>query len=81
MQELEDSTTRETMRRNGFSEIEIEKTIQEGRTAMPAKPLPEEMGTEPTPLQKNKPKKNMGLTDDDIAYLTMKWGAAYEPEQ
>jgi len=92
LQELAQKKIRETMRRQGYSEADIEETIMKGTV-----PIPENVSEPPAPTL---PPPNVDdyfarvsggevdddefdeeLTDEDRKYLRLKWGKAYKPEE
>ncbi len=97
LQELANHRIEETMKRQGYSAAEIDEAIRKGYMPAPAEPTPppEEKTEEPaqtgnsgqfswsgvineqTPLTA----EEIGLTEEDVAYLRLKWGNLYKPEE
>jgi len=81
---------RETMERQGKDIQEITLAIEEQKAVIPEKsfedivfaPADEPVGF--TSMELNEPAKtadDLGLTDEDITYLKLKWGKSYKPEE
>ena len=93
LQELANHTIEETMKRQGYSAAEIDEAIKKGYAPAPAAPEPEEKPeTESAPQDafswggidpnvQSLSAEEMGLTDEDVAYLRLKWGNLYKPEE
>ena len=94
LQELANARIEQTMKRQGYGAAEIAEVIQKGTFEMPDQPLEEpEYAAEPNeetfPTQEDYFASNafeasaqeIGLTDEDITYLRLKWGKAYKPEE
>lgn len=94
LQELANARIEQTMKRQGYGAAEIAEVIQKGTFEMPDQPLEEpEYAAEPNeeqfPAQEDYFSSNafeasvqeIGLTDEDITYLRLKWGKAYKPEE
>jgi hypothetical protein len=91
LQELANHTIEETMKRQGYSAAEIAEAIQKGYAPAPLEPEPEEIDepepTDNTPwaglgsAQDTLTAEEIGLTDEDVAYLRLKWGNLYKPEE
>ena len=80
----------ETMRQSGYSETQIAEAIAKGHFEMPEKPLApaDESGFSLEDSCFNNPHatsdeivKEMGLTEEDVVYLRLKWGKAYRPDE
>ena len=82
------------MERQGYSAAEIAEAIEKGFvSAPPAPPKLEEPEEEDTSSignfrwagvsteQQNLSAEEIGLTDEDVAYLRLKWGNLYKPEE
>ena len=87
LQELENNKIEETMKRQGYSAQEIHETLEKGSLDMPEKiEMPTEM-TEtsgPTYLETRYSEEeafDLGLSEEDIRYLRLKWGKTYKPEE
>ena len=78
IQQLQDNLTRESMKRQGFSASEIETALVEARMPMPPKPQKEEIEVV---AAKPEPEIDLGLTDEDIMYLKVKWGSNYTQDE
>ena len=92
LQEQADAKTRETMERQGYKQSEIDTVLQEGRFVIPEGELTEPVyaESEPEGVQEDyfaqqcaAPEVNidLGLTDEDLTYLCLKWGKTYRPEE
>ena len=88
LQEMANHKIEETMKRQGYEAAEIAKTLEEVAFAVPdgelvappppqiAEPVFENPYREPTAEE-----MGIELTDEDITYLRLKWGAKYRPEE
>lgn len=87
LQELADTKIKDTMRRQGYDAADIALAIEQGRTQMPPRPVDEDEDEEDeSPVERwaNIPEAtadDLGLTDEDVTYLRLKWGALYKPEE
>lgn len=94
LQEMTNARIKETMERQGYSAAEIAEAIQKGFIpAPPAPPIEEETEEDDnqnignfswagvSPEQQNLSAEEIGLTDEDVAYLRLKWGNLYKPEE
>lgn len=115
LQEISEKRRRETMERQGFSAVEIEQAIENGRVVIPenieaptftpdalktkeelfqdvvqdlsgkkkySTPVEEEDFTPPPPsINLSTTADDLGLTDEDITYLRIKWGPSYRPDE
>ncbi len=94
LQEMTNARIKETMERQGYSAAEIAEAIQKGFVpAPPAPPIEEETEEDDnqnignfswagvSPEQQNLSAEEIGLTDEDVAYLRLKWGNLYKPEE
>ena len=92
LQEQADAKTRETMERQGYKQSEIDTVLQEGRFVIPEGELTEPVyaESEPEGVQEDyfaqqcaAPEINidLGLSDEDLTYLCLKWGKTYRPEE
>ena len=86
LQELENKTIQETMERQGYSQQEIHDTIQKGSLDMPEKievaPPPEESGASYLESRFSIDEAlDLGLTEEDVRYLRLKWGKTYRPDE
>jgi len=90
LQDLAEKRLRETMERQGKDIQEITLAIEEQKAVIPEKsfedivfaPTDEPVGF--TSMELNEPAKtadDLGLTDEDITYLKLKWGKSYKPEE
>lgn len=83
LQKLAENKMTEAMRKQGFSEGEIEEAIQKGKIPTPEKPEDEQKDTpiaeesvpQPDPLD------NIDLTDEERTMLRLKWGKMYRPDE
>lgn len=80
------------MKRQGYSAAEIDEAIKKGYAPAPAAPVPDpvestestqdnEFGWGINPNVESLSAEEMGLTDEDVAYLRLKWGNLYKPEE
>ena len=90
LQELAEKRLRETLERQGKDIQEITLAVEEQKAIMPEKTFEEVVfaaGDEPTgftTMELSEPAKtadDLGLTEEDITYLKLKWGKAYKPEE
>lgn len=83
LQKLAENKMTEAMRKQGFSEGEIEEAIQKGKIPTPEKPEDEQRDTpiaeesvpQPDPLD------DIDLTDEERTMLRLKWGKMYRPDE
>ena len=83
LQKLAENKMTEAMRKQGFSEGEIEEAIQKGKIPTPEKPedeqkdipIAEESVPQPDPLD------DIDLTDEERTMLRLKWGKMYRPDE
>ena len=84
----------ETMKRQGYSAAEIAEAIEKGYAPAPEAPIiieepkeEKEKENDPfgwggiNPNTETLSAEEMGLTDEDVAYLRLKWGNLYKPEE
>ena len=80
------------MKRQGYSAAEIAEAIEKGYAPAPEAPIiieepKEEKENDPfgwggiNPNTETLSAEEMGLTDEDVAYLRLKWGNLYKPEE
>lgn len=92
LQDLENKKIEETMRRQGYSEVEIAEAVNKGTVSIPEKPVqPTFTGVPENPMAQVNDyfaEINGGaddfeddLTEEDKTYLRLKWGKAYKPEE
>lgn len=90
LQQLADKELREAMERQGKDIQEITTALEEQKIITPQKTLdelvfaPTEEPVGFTSVEYADPAKSadeLGLTDEDITYLKLKWGKAYKPEE
>ena len=90
LQELAEKRLRETMERQGKDIQEITLAIEEQKAVIPEKTFEEVVfaaGDEPVgfnSIELSEPSKtadDLGLTEEDITYLKLKWGKSYKPEE
>ena len=87
--ELENQKIEQTMKRQGYSAVEIAETIQKGMITIPDKPLREpdhEIAESGQPQDDYFSREDdnpidMDLTEEDKTYLRLKWGKSYRPEE
>lgn len=83
LQKLAENKMTEAMRKQGFSEGEIEEAIQKGKIPTPERPedeqkdipIAEESVPQPDPLD------DIDLTDEERTMLRLKWGKMYRPDE
>ena len=92
LQQVANNLIEETMKRQGYSAAEIDEAIKKGYAPAPLEPTPEEtpepdsseIGNFSWGVSQNTETltaEEMGLTDEDVAYLRLKWGNLYKPEE
>lgn len=90
LQELAEKRLRETLERQGKDIQEITLAIEEQKAVIPEKTFEEVVfaaGDEPvgfSSMELSEPAKtadDLGLTEEDITYLKLKWGKSYKPEE
>ena len=93
LQELANHRIEETMKRQGYDAVEIAEVIQKGTFEIPDKPLeqPVYAAEEEEFVETNEDyfssnaygnyTENIGLTEEDIISLRLKWGKSYKPEE
>lgn len=92
IQRLANAKIEETMRRSGYSETEIADTISRGTFVQPDRVYTQEDTAEVSVDEVDDyfgkidnvgadVVKEMGLTEEDIVYLQLKWGKAYRPDE
>ena len=79
------------MRQQGKTESEIQKTLEEDRAPLEKpeifkeaerKAAAESATISSSPLASNtQSAEELGLTEDDINYLSIKWGSSYSPDE
>ena len=83
LQKLAENKMTEAMRKQGFSEGEIEEAIQKGKIPTPERPEDEQkdipIAEEPVPLPD--PLDDIDLTDEERTMLRLKWGKMYRPDE
>lgn len=89
IQELENQKIEQTMKRQGYSAVEIAEVIQKGTFSLPDRPLPEPVHeiAEPDQPQEDYFAQDTDndflddLTEEDRTHLRLKWGKSYRPEE
>lgn len=87
IQEISDTKMRESLKRQGFDAAEIEEAIRQNRIPVPAEPVldgdGEDMGSNGATgmFRPMREEVDLGLTDEDKAYLRLKWGSTYTQEE
>ena len=87
IQEISDAKMRESLKRQCFDAAEIEEAIRQNRIPVPAEPVldgdGEDMGSNGTTgmFRPMREEVDLGLTDEDKAYLRLKWGSTYTQEE
>ena len=90
LQSLAEKRLRETMEKQGKDIQEITMAIEEQKAIMPEKTF-EEVVFAPTDnadgfsqigyAESTETADELGLTDEDITYLKLRWGKAYKPAE
>ena len=90
LQELAEKRLRETLERQGKDIQEITMAIEEQKAIIPEKTFEEvvfaagDESTGFTTVELSEPAKtadDLGLNEEDITYLKLKWGKSYKPEE
>ena len=93
LQEVANKKIEETMKRQGYSAVEIAKAISTASVPVPTAPIPEPVYQEENPFLASGnedyfAEMNGGqddfvddLTEEDRTYLRLKWGKTYKPEE
>ena len=89
LQEVANKKIEETMKRQGYSAVEIAETIQKGSFAVPEgdlRPPPNSPVAVAEPAAvfeapQHESAEELGLTEEDVSYLKLKWGKAYRPDE
>lgn len=81
--ELKKLEIEQTMKRQGYSAAEIAETLATGVTPLPPPPPSpiEEDEEEAAGPRFSEPEVDLGLTEEDIIYLTNKWGRSYKQSE
>ena len=91
LMKVEDNEKEISMRQQGKTESEIQKTLEEDRAPLEKpeifkeaerKAAAESATISSSPLASNtQSAEELGLTEDDINYLSIKWGSSYSPDE
>lgn len=93
IQELENHKLEEAMKKQGYAAAQIAAAVDQNTHIMPADQLaiPDQLGQDPQNgahlqsedyfQQQPKNAEELGLTEDDVLALRLKWGSAYRPEE
>ena len=89
LQEVANKKVEETMKRQGYGAAEIAETIAKGTFVVPEgdlRPPPNSPVTVAEPAAvfeapQYESAEELGLTDEDVAFLRVKWGKAYRPDE
>ena len=93
LQEVANKKIEETMKRQGYSAVEIAQAISTASVPVPTAPIPEPVYKEENPFLASGnedyfAEMNGGqddfvddLTEEDRTYLRLKWGKTYKPEE
>lgn len=93
IQELENHKIEEAMKKQGYAAAQIAAAVDKNTHIMPAEPLaiPDRLGGDPQSAAhaqngdyfqpQAKTADDLGLTEEDVLALRLKWGAAYRPEE
>ena len=92
LQEVANKKIEETMKRQGYSAVEIAQAISTATIPVPTAPLEEPVYKEENPFLASGDEDYFGemngadafdddLTEEDRTYLRLKWGKTYKPEE
>ena len=87
LQDIAEKRLRETMERQGKDSGEIALMIEEQKqvipevVAPPADPVGSDESYGQFSFGETESADDLGLTDEDITYLRLKWGPAYKPSE
>lgn len=93
IQELNNNLIEQTMTAQGYDAAEIAKAVMKASFPMPQEELSEPEYVAPVPVAQTGEPSNyfeqvyeetafdLGLTDEDITYLKLKWGKGYRPDE
>ena len=93
LQEMANAKIEETMKRQGYDAQQIAEAINKATFTMPEEIVQPDFAAEPAnPFlatgqedyfaeQSGTTEMDLGLTDDEITYLRLKWGKTYRPEE
>ena len=91
LMKVEDNEKEISMRQQGKTESEIQKTLEEDRAPLEKPEIFKEAERKAavgsatissSPLASNtQSAEELGLTEDDINYLSIKWGSSYSPDE
>ena len=87
----------ESLERQGKSQTEIDQIIESQRIDIPTEPIEvpnltpgpkqdelDNFAVMPVDFSQSEPEEDsaeLGLTDDDVRYLRLRWGKAYKPSE
>ena len=86
LQEMANAKIEQAMKKQGFGAAEIAQAIETARVEVPAEALrpaaPAQIEPSfPGSISRETAIADLGLTEEDVTYLTLKWGSAYRPEE
>jgi hypothetical protein len=89
LQEVANKKIEETMKRQGYGAAEIAETISKGSFVVPEgdlRPPPNSPVAVAEPAvvfeaPQHESAEELGLTEEDVSYLKLKWGKAYRPDE
>lgn len=93
IQELENHKLEEAMKKQGYAAAQIAAAVDQNTHIMPAETLaiPDRLGEQPQTnphmqttdyfQPQEKTADDLGLTEEDVLALRLKWGATYRPEE
>ena len=93
LQELENHKLEEAMKKQGYGAAQIADAVNKNTRIIPAETagIPDQLGQnvpDPSHLQKDdyfapatKTAEDLGLTEEDVLAMRLKWGSAYRPEE
>lgn len=84
LQQLNNNKIEETMKRQGYDAQQIAEAVSRASVSLTdivPPPPPQEEEVNPFIPEPDETPFDLGLTDEDITYLRLKWGKMYKPEE
>ena len=84
LQQLNNNKIEETMKRQGYDAQQIAEAVSRASVSLTdivPPPPPQEEEVNPFIPESDETPFDLGLTDEDITYLRLKWGKMYKPEE
>ena len=84
LQQLNNNKIEETMKRQGYDAQQIAEAVSRASVSLTdivPPPPPQEEEVNPFIPELDETPFDLGLTDEDITYLRLKWGKMYKPEE